>query len=212
MEPETKKENTGTKPAPQAGHISHAQGRSTMGGRRPGGFEGRRNTRKPGGRPERAKPEFDQKILSIRRVTRVVAGGKRFNFSVALVLGNKKGSVGLGTGKGADTSLAIDKATANARKNLMKIPLTNEGTIPHSVNVKCGSARVLMMPAPGKGLIAGSSVRDVLLLAGVKDVMAKLMSGSKNRLNNGRVAIKALEQLVPRKEKEVKQISNSPNS
>ena len=148
-----------------------------------------------GGAFERVKPEFDNKLIQIRRVTRVVAGGRRFAFSVALVAGNRKGSVGVGIGKAADTAAAIEKATKNAKKNMIKVLLTPEMMIPHEVEAKESSARVMIMPAKGRGMVAGSSVRNVLELAGIKNVRAKILSGSKNKLNNARAAIKALEQL-----------------
>jgi small subunit ribosomal protein S5 len=145
-------------------------------------------------REPRAKPEFDQKMVSIRRVTRVASGGRRFSFSVALIAGNRKGSVGVGTGKASDTALAIDKAVKNAKKNMLKLALTKSMSIPYEVSAKYCSARVTIRPAPGKGMVAGSAVRSVLELAGVKDVTAKILSGSKNSLNNARVAIQALSE------------------
>lgn len=148
-----------------------------------------------GGSFERVKPEFDNKLIQIRRVTRVVAGGRRFAFSVALVAGNRKGSVGVGIGKAADTAAAIEKATKNAKKNMIKVLLTSGMMIPHEVEAKESSATVMIMPAKGRGMVAGSSVRNVLELAGIKDVRAKILSGSKNKLNNARATIKALEQL-----------------
>lgn len=160
----------------------------------------RKNTRSPR-RDARVKPEFDQKIINIRRVTRVIAGGKRFSFSVAIVVGNRKGSVGVGLGKGADTSLAIDKAVRDAKKNLIQVRTTKTMSIPHEVQAKYSSARVMIMPVRGRGLIAGSSVRTVLELAGVKDVVAKLISGTKNPINNAQVAIKALGTLSLPREK-----------
>jgi small subunit ribosomal protein S5 len=156
-----------------------------------GGPSDRKNDRKPRREP-RAKPEFDQKIIDIRRVTRVASGGRRFSFAVSLVAGNRKGSVGVGTGKAGDTSLAIEKALKNAKKHMIKVSTTKEMSIPHDVEAKFSSSRVMIMPAHGKGIVAGSSVRDVLELAGIKDVTAKIRSGSKNKLNNARVAIKAL--------------------
>lgn len=144
---------------------------------------------------ERVKPEFDTKIISIRRVTRVASGGRRFTFSVAVVSGDKKGRVGVGLGKAGDTSLAIDKATRSAKKNMIKVALTPSMNIPHMVEGKFCSARVMIMPAKGRGVVAGSSVRNVIELAGIKDVCAKLLSGSKNKINNARVAIVALKKL-----------------
>lgn len=146
-------------------------------------------------RDGRVKSEFDQKTLEVRRVTRVVAGGKRFNFSVALVLGNRKGSVGIGTGKGADTALAIDKATRNAKKNMIKINITKTGSIAHRLEAKYSSAIVMLQPSPGRGIIAGSAVRTVIELAGIKNIVGKIFSGSKNKLNIARATIKALSEL-----------------
>ena len=122
------------------------------------------------------------------------------NFSVAVVSGDRKGRVGVGLGKGNDTAGAVEKATREAKKNLIKIPLSAQMTIPHGVEAKYSSARIMIFPARGRGIVAGSSARTVIELAGIKDVCAKLMSGSKNRLNIARVAITALSQLsrVPR--------------
>ena len=164
----------------------------------PRGF--RKNTRKSSSRREaRVKPEFDQKIISIRRVTRVVTGGRRFSFSVAIVIGDRKGRVGVGLGKASDTPLAIDKAVRDARKNMLKVNLTKNSSIPHEVEAKFSSSRVLIMRAPGKGILAGSSVRTVLEFAGIKEVSAKLFSRSKNKINNAKAAVKALSQLKARK-------------
>ena len=164
---------------------------------RSGGRERRnpRRARRGGRREERSRPEFDQKIISIRRVTRVMAGGRRFSFSVSMVIGDKKGRVGVGLGKAGDTQLAIEKAVRNARKNLITVPLNKDQQIAHDVHVKYASSVVMVMPAPGRGLVAGSSVRTVLELAGVKDVTAKLLSRTKNKLNNARATIEALKQL-----------------
>ena len=152
-----------------------------------------KNPRRGGhGRPERVKPEFDQKILNIRRVTRVTKGGKRLNFSVHMVVGNKKGSVGVGTGKANDTSLAIDKAYRNAKKNIMQLNLTKNSSIPHDVKAKYCSGVVLLMPAKGRGVSAGSALKSVIELAGIKDVSAKILSPSKNKLNIARAAMIAL--------------------
>jgi small subunit ribosomal protein S5 len=121
------------------------------GARRSGGNKRPQRTDK-----ERVKPEFDTKIIAIRRVTRVASGGRRFTFSVAVVSGDKKGKVGVGLGKAGDTSLAIDKATRNAKKNMIKVTLSPAMTIPHMVEAKYSSARVMIMPARGRGVVAGS--------------------------------------------------------
>lgn len=167
-------------------------------GPRRGGGE-KRNMRRPARRPERVRPEFDQKILSMRRVTRVVAGGRRFSFSVALVAGNKKGMVGIGTGKAGDTALAIEKAFRDAKKNMRLIPLTKDMSIPHDVQAKYASSIVKLMPASGRGMVAGGAVRSVLEYAGIKDVAGKILSRSKNALNNARATVQALEAMKPRK-------------
>jgi small subunit ribosomal protein S5 len=159
--------------------------------------EFKKNSRKPGPKREpRAKSEFDQKIISIRRVTRVVTGGRRFAFSVAIVIGDRKGKVGVGLGKAGDTPLAIDKAVRDARKNMIKVTMTKNGSIPHEVEAKYGSSVVKIMKAPGKGVLAGSSVRTVLEFAGLKEVSSKIFSRSKNKINNAKAATKALSKLI----------------
>jgi small subunit ribosomal protein S5 len=155
----------------------------------------RKNERRPSRRPERVRQEFDSKIISVRRVTRVVSGGRRFSFSIAVVIGDKKGKVGVGTGKAGDTPIAIDKATRDAKKHMVKISLTSKGSISHPVETKYSSARVFLTPAPGKGIIAGSAVRVVLELAGIKEISSKILSRSKNKLNIAKATIKALEML-----------------
>lgn len=155
----------------------------------------RRQPRRGGRREERARSEFEQKLISIRRVTRVMSGGRRFSFSVAMVAGNKQGKVGVGIGKAGDTQLAIEKAFRNAKKNMIQVVMDEDHHIPHDVSTKYASSEIVIMPAPGRGLVAGSSVRTVLELAGVKNVTAKIFSRSKNKLNNARAAVKALSQL-----------------
>ena len=131
-------------------------------------------------------------MIGIRRVARVMAGGRRFNFSVAIVLGDKKGRVGVGVGKAADTALAIEKATRAAKRHMIQVNLTKNRSIPHNVGAKYTASVVEIRPSPGRGLVAGSSVRTVLELAGVSDVTAKLLSRSKNTINNARAAVEAL--------------------
>ncbi len=162
---------------------------------RGGGDRGKKGPRPSRRRDSRAKPEFDQKIISLRRVTRVMAGGRRFSFSVAIVAGNKKGMVGVGLGKAGDTPLAIEKALRDAKKSMITINTTSTMSIPHEVEAKFSASRVRVMRAPGKGILAGSSVRTVLELAGLKEVGAKLLSRSKNSTNNAYATIKALKKL-----------------
>lgn len=145
---------------------------------------------------DRQKPDFDHKIIDIRRVARVMAGGRRFSFRVSVVAGNRRGEVGVGTGKASDTASAIEKATRAAKKNLVKPRLTKDFSIPREIEAKYGSAKVFMQPSgAGRGLVAGSSVRTILDLAGIKNINAKIISRSKNKLNNARAALKALAEL-----------------
>lgn len=201
---------TATPAAPVAAPVASAVAHTTptrgtgnsprmggFGGGREGGFK--KNSGKRGSRPEKVKSEYDQRILNIRRVVRVVTGGRRFSFSVAIVIGNHKGSVGVGTGKGLDTALAIDKSLKNAKKNLIKVNLVKGNSIAHEVDVKYSSARIVIRPAEGRGLIAGSAVRDIFELAGISDVSAKILSPSKNKLNIARATVLALSQLKPSK-------------
>jgi small subunit ribosomal protein S5 len=171
------------------------RGRGGRGGARGGDNRGGRRPRRGGRRQERPRQEFEQKIISIRRVTRVMAGGRRFSFSVSMVIGDKKGRVGVGVGKAGDTQLAIEKAIRAAKKDMIRVVMNKDSHIPHDVHAKYASSEVMIMPAPGRGLVAGSSVRTVLEHAGVKDVTAKIFSRSKNKLNNARAAVEALKQL-----------------
>lgn len=154
----------------------------------------RRDNRGP--RAPREKPEFDQKTLDVRRVTRVVSGGRRFSLHVTLVAGDKNGRVGLGTGKATDTQAAMAKALKSARKNMIKLNLTDNKSIVHEVEAKYDTAKVWISPNKGKGLIAGSSARVILNLAGAQNVTAKFHGGTKNKLNNARATMKALAQIA----------------
>src|SRR3989338_8154067 len=143
-------------------------------GRRGAPQRGRGGTRRtPRGGRDGARSEFDQKLIGIRRVARVMAGGRRFNFSVAMVLGDKKGRVGVGVGKAADTALAIEKAMRDAKRNMITVPLTENKSISHNIEAKYCAAVVEIRPSPGRGLVAGSSVRAVLELGGITDITAK---------------------------------------
>lgn len=152
----------------------------------------------------RPKPEFDQKIVSIRRVTRVVAGGRRFSFSVALVAGDRKGGVGLGLGKAGDTALAINKALRDAKKNMIKLSLTKTFSLPHEVKAKYGSSKIVLMPNKGRGLVAGTVVRDIVKMAGIRDVTAKVLGGTKNKLNNAKAVMEALKEISTKYQKNTK--------
>ncbi|NUM25028.1 MAG: 30S ribosomal protein S5 [Candidatus Buchananbacteria bacterium] len=141
-----------------------------------------------------AEKEFDQVIVDIARVTRVMAGGKRMRFRACVVIGDRKGRVGYSVAKGADVTLAVNKAVTKARKSLINVPIIND-TIPHQVQVKVKAARILIKPATkGTGVIAGGAVRIVLDLAGISNAVAKIF-GTSNKINNIAATIKALKML-----------------
>jgi small subunit ribosomal protein S5 len=161
--------------------------------------------RKPmGGRgraaPRRSEPkEFEQKILDLARVTRVTAGGKRMSFRCTLIIGDKRGRVGIGVAKGIDVQMAIDKAYRQAKKKVIRVPLVHD-TIPHPSQVKFCSAVVLLKPAPrGTGLKSGGAVRVVLELAGVPNASSKILNSS-NKINLAKATFEAIKSLkAPRK-------------
>lgn len=183
-------------PRGQGGRGGHG-GRGGQGGRGGGG-------RRPGGRggdQPQVESEYDEKNLEVTRVTRVTKGGKRMRFRALIVIGNRKGRVGFGIAKGVDVAGATGKATTQARKALITVPVENE-TIPHQVLAKFAAARVLLKPAPkGTGIKAGGAVRVVLDLAGVPNVTSKIL-GSSSKLNNVKATFKALKMLVPRPKSE----------
>ncbi|MCF7844001.1 30S ribosomal protein S5 [Candidatus Gracilibacteria bacterium] len=168
--------------------------RGARGGQAQRGGKGGRGGGRP--RPVREKPEFESKTISIRRVTRVVSGGRRFTLSVALVAGDRNGRIGLGTGKALDTQVAIEKALKAAKRNMITIKLSKQKSLSHDIEAKFKSSSVMIMPNRSRGLIAGSSARTILSLAGLNDVTAKFYSGTKNKLNNARATMKALEQIA----------------
>jgi len=152
-------------------------------------------------RAPREKSEFDQKMIDIARVTRVMKGGRRFSFRIAAVVGNRNGKVGVGVGKGGDVSMAMEKAINNAKKHMINVNIY-EGTIAHEVLLKHKSARMILKPAkPGMGIIAGGTVRVVCEYAGIKDIIAKTLSKSKNKINNARAAVEALSRIKAKKPK-----------
>ena len=146
---------------------------------------------------ERQKIEYESKLIDLRRVARVTAGGKRFNFRATILVGNRDGKIGLGTAKGADTLMAIEKATRAAKKNAVKISLTENKSVPYETEGKFKSVYIKIKPSfeGGKGLVAGGAVRAVLTLVGVKNASAKIISSSKNKINNAKAAIEALKKL-----------------
>lgn len=158
-----------------------------------------KRSKKPNNRPAQQPREFDQKVVEIKRVTRVMAGGKRMRFRALVVIGDHKGKVGIGLKKGMDVTEAVNKAVNAAKKSMITVPIVND-TIPHEVKVKYKSSKLLMMPArPGTGVIAGGAVRSVLDLAGVKNVISKMV-GSNNKTNNVRAAYSAFKMMRSKEE------------
>ncbi len=148
--------------------------------------------RKKGSRTKEKETDWQERVVQIRRVTKVVKGGKNLSFRAVVVVGNEKGQVGVGVGKAADVIGAVKKGVADGKKHLIEVPLTKSSSIPHPVNGVGGGAKVIMRPAaPGTGVIAGGAVRTVLELAGVRNILAKQL-GSNNPLNNARAAVNAL--------------------
>lgn len=143
---------------------------------------------------KREEQEFEQKIVDLARVTRVMAGGKRLRFRATVVVGDKKKRIGVGVGKGVDVSLAISKAVVVAKKEMIQTPIFNN-TIPCEIKEKYGAAIIFLKPAKqGTGIIAGGAVRTVLELSGLQNVVGKIY-GSKNKINNVRATINALKRI-----------------
>lgn len=188
----TTTQTTPTTTAPTSSRPARTGGGYRGNNPRSGGQGGRGGSGRPPFKREVVKPEFDSKTIQVRRVTRVTSGGRRFAFSVAVVIGDKKGSVGVGLGKAQDTASAIAKATVSAKKTMLRLNLTETKSLPHQNSVKVSSSRIELRPNFGKGLVAGSSARTVLELAGITDVTAKVLSPSRNKLNNARATLKAL--------------------
>ena len=157
-------------------------------------------------RAKKEKPEYEQKLLDLARVTRVVKGGRRFRFRATLVIGNRKGKVGVGVGKGSDVTDAIKKAFDDAKKNMVIVPIKNN-TIAHAVEHKKGSAKIILKPAQeGRSIVAGGAVRAVVDFAGIRDIVSKSL-GTANKLNVARATVEALGMLSlskTRKERLVK--------
>lgn len=138
---------------------------------------------------------WEEKVVQVKRVTKVVKGGKKLSFRAVLVIGNEKGQIGVGVGKASDVIGAVKKGVTDAKKHIIYIPLTKYLSIPHPIIGKSGAAKIILRPsATGSGVIAGGSTRTVLELAGIKNILAKQL-GSNNTLNNARAALNALENL-----------------
>lgn len=154
-------------------------------------------------RKPRQEQEFDQKIIDLARVTRVMAGGKRLRFRACVCIGDKKGRVGIGLAKGADVAIAVNKAVNRAKKTLITVPIINE-TIPHELRIKQKAAKLMLKPAPkGTGIKAGGAVRVMLEMAGVPNVVAKIM-GTNNKVSNVKALLSALDSFKTKKNYVVK--------
>ncbi|SRR5258708_775267 len=152
--------------------------------------------------------EYFEKVVQVNRVSKKTKGGDKRSLSVLVVVGDRKGKVGVGLGKAADVQSAVRKATTYAKKHLITIPLIDNRTIPHQIFVKLGAAKVLMKPAPqGRGVIAGGAVRVVVEAAGVRDIVSKIL-GTSNQASNVYATLEALKQLKPR-EARVKNLESS---
>jgi small subunit ribosomal protein S5 len=164
--------------------------------RRPGGPQQR--GRRPNDRADQSREEkiFQEYVVSIDRVARVVKGGRRFRFKALVAVGDGKQRVGVGVAKGQDVQAAVAKATDKAKKQLITFPVTDKATIPHEINAKVAGAKVLLMPArPGTGIIAGGVMRSIINLTGVTNLLGKAL-GSNNKVNNAYAVIEALRTLV----------------
>lgn len=151
--------------------------------------------RRKNNKAKEKETDWQERVVQIRRVTKVVKGGKKLSFRAIVIVGNERGQVGVGVGKASDVIGAVRKGVADGKKHLVEVPLTKSNSIPHPVNGVGGGAKVMMRPAsPGTGVIAGGAVRTVLELAGVRNILAKQL-GSGNPLNNARAAANALSSL-----------------
>jgi small subunit ribosomal protein S5 len=144
---------------------------------------------------QREEKEFEEEVIQIDRVTRVVKGGRRLRFRATVVIGDKRGRVGVGIGKSNEVTTAIKKASTKAQKDIIRVPITKNDSIPHQIKVKFKAAKILLLPAgKGTGIIAGGAIRKVVELAGIKNILSKAF-GTNNRLSNAQAAIRALESL-----------------
>lgn len=185
---EVQQTNAPATAAPQAG------GRTNQRGGQRGGNRGPRRDQTP-----QEPKQFEELVINIDRVSRVVKGGRRFRFKALVVVGDRKSKVGVGVAKGADVQVAVQKATDVAKKNLITIPIVNE-TIPHDNEIKYSGARVLLKPAaPGTGIIAGGVVRSIIGVTGIRNLLSKSLN-STNKVNIAYATVEALRTLVPKEE------------
>ena len=148
-------------------------------------------------RQKREKPEFDQQIVDLARVTRVTEGGKQLSFRVCIIIGDRKGRVGYGIAKGKDVQIAVGKAVLQAKKNMIRVPFVHE-TIPHRVEAKFKAAKVMIKPAPrGSGIISGGATRTILELAGLPNASSKMVGKTNNKVTNVKATFAALQSFLP---------------
>lgn len=149
-------------------------------------------------KPRKEKPEFDQHVVDLARVTRVTEGGKHMSFRACVVIGDRNGRVGFGIDKGPDVQIAVEKAVNQAKKSIIRVPMINE-TIPHRVEAKYKAAKIMMKPAPrGSGIIAGSAIRVILEMAGVPNASSKMLGKTSNKIANVKAVFKAFEGFTQR--------------
>jgi len=161
------------------------------------------NRRGQGQNPYQQQSEYEEKIVHIRRVSKKTTGGNKMGFTALVVVGDRKGKVGVGLGKAPDVSSAIRKGSVYAKKHLITVPLIN-GTIPHEIYIKEGAAKIMLKPAPaGSGVIAGGAVRSVVEAAGVLNISSKVL-GTNNKASNVQATLLALSRLKPRPERKPK--------
>ena len=152
-------------------------------------------------REQKPRDDFESKLLDLARVAHTRAGGRKIGFRAVVICGNKKGKIGIGTAKGKDVALAVEKATRIAKKNLIEVPIV-EDTIPYEVDAKFGAAKILLRPQrKGRGLVAGGTVRVICSLVGIKNISSKILGKTGNKLNNARATIEALKKLKAKSEK-----------
>lgn len=181
-----------------AAAVAEAQAATQYQARNQSRNNGDRRNRRPEMAPE--EKQFDERVLHIDRVARVVRGGRRFRFRALVVVGDRKGRVGIGISKGADVTAAVTKATEVAKKHFITVKTTKTGSLAHEYEAKVGGARILVKPASaGTGLIAGGVVRTILEVAGVKNILSKSL-GSSNKANTAYATIEALRNIVPQEQ------------
>lgn len=144
---------------------------------------------------EKKKSEFEEHVLQVDRVARTVKGGKRVRFRVLVIIGNRAGKVAMGVGKAAEVATAVQKATTDAKKHILEVPIVND-TVPYPVEMRNGAAHIILRPAkPGTSVIAGGTIRVICNLAGIRNLVAKIL-GTANKINNAQTTMMALGKIT----------------